>query len=537
MLRPAPTTCVLLCAALLGCRAGTARFDTADTGASERVRLESSGVLACADPSAREEAVFDLVPAGEEPPKVNWLWGGGALVGDLSGNGAHDVLLPGFWQTFLYEGSGGGFTERTELLRGIGLAGSSGGSLADYDGDGDLDVLITRYLLPDVLLRNDGGVLVDVSREAGLVDQPYKSMATSWGDYDRDGDLDLWVGSYGVLDQSREDPEHDDFEPADPSVLYRNDGDGRFTDVSHLLPRAAHDGYTFSGGFVDVDGDGWLDLYIVNDFGNSYPNTLLRNREGVFEADPEAGLDIAITGMGVGIGDLNADGLPDFVMSAWNGNHVLQSSQVGWVDYSALKGIDNDLERTQKVGWGVTLADLDNDGDLDAPMVYGHLEATYQSSRLQPDALYLQGDDGLFTDVGAEWNFHHPTVGRGFVVADLDGNGWLDVVKRDLAGPTLLYLARCGEASWLGVRLHDAEGANRFAVGARVEVVVGDEVRWRTVVAGTENHASGGPPEVHVGLGDAETVDLLRVTWPDGEVTEHEGIPARQWLDLTRVAR
>ena len=530
--------------ALLGwavsCGPGTASFpdsspsgDSGEAPAAPRVEVVEGGVRTCADPSLREEAPFDVLFSRAEPPKKNWFWGGGALVGDLTGDGRHDVLLPGFWQTFRYDGADDLFDDATDSLAGLPTAGASGGSMADYDGDGDLDVLLTRYLAPDVLLRNDQGVLVDVSTAAGLSTQPYKSMASSWGDYDRDGDLDLYIGGYGVIDESRENPDHDDFEPGDPSLLYRNEGDGTFTDMSHLLPQEAHDGFTFVGGFVDVDLDGWLDLYIVNDFGQSYPNVLLRNVEGRFERDPDAGLDVAITGMGLGLGDLNDDLLPDVVMSAWNGNHLLKSTSVGWVDYTSVSGVDNDLERAQKVAWGVTLDDLDNDGDLDAPMVYGHLDSTYQSSVLQPDALYLQGDDGTFHDAGPEWGFHHPTVGRGFVVVDLDGNGWLDVVKRDLAGPSITYLARCGTAAWLVVRLHD-EGMNRFGVGARVEVDTGGRTLTRTVFAGTIGHASGGPPEVHFGLGDADTIEAMRVFWPDGEVTAIEGMATRQPLDITR---
>jgi len=511
--------------------------DTGEAGSGLSARLEASEPVACIDPTLRADEPYQVVPSRAEPPKKNWFWGGGAIVGDLDGDGLHDVVLPGFWQTFLYMGEPGGqFSDRSGDLEGLPVLGASGGSMADYDGDGDLDVLVTRFLAPDTLLRNDDGQLVDVSAEAGLLPVAHRSMANSWGDFDNDGDLDLFIGSYGIIDQSLEDPTHANFDPGDPAVLYRNDGDGTFTDLSDQLPSEAHDGFTFSGGFVDVDRDGWLDLYIVNDFGNSFPNVLLHNDgDGTFSRDPEAGLDLAMTGMGLAVGDLNGDQQPDFAMSAWNGNHLYKSTSVGWVDYTDAVGFVNDLERTQKVGWGLEFADLDNDGDLDLPMVYGHLDAIYPSSRLQPDAMYLQGADGTFEDVGIEWGMNHPTVGRGFVVADLDGNGWLDMVKRDLAGPSLTYMARCGEGHWLRLRLHQP-GMNRFAVGARVEVTVasGDAPMSRTVFAGTINHASGGPPEVHFGLGDAEEAMKVAVVWPDGERTVFADVAANRILDVHR---
>ena len=576
LLSPSTSTCLVLCrgvvvvalGGVLGCAGGdpsppdspgsptpidSGSTSTASTGTLESaaptadsgtpsptgvpVEVVASDPIVCTDPSQRAAAPFDVIRSREEREKKNWFWGAGAIVGHFDADAHLDVLLPGFWETYLYRGQPADlFDDHTDDLAGLPLAGAAGGSTADYDGDGDMDVLVTRFLAPDVLLRNDGGQFVDVSEAAGIQRESKRSIASSWGDIDADGDLDLFVGGYGVIDQSREDPDHANFDPGDPAALYLNNGDGTFTDVSDRLPAEAHDGLTFTGGFVDVDLDGALDLYIVNDFGNSFPNVLLRNQgDGTFLLHPEAGLDIAMTGMGVAIGDLNGDLFPDFAMGAWNGNHLLKSTAVGWVDYTDAVGFVNDLDRTQKIGWGVEFHDLDNDGDLDMPMVYGHLDATYESSERQPDAMYLQHADGTFEDVGQDWGFNHPTVGRGFVVADLDDNGWLDVVKRDLAGPSLVYVAKCGEAHWLRVRLHQG-GMNRFAVGARVEFeVAGDSaLRSRTVLAGSAGHASGPPPEVHVGLGDAAAT-TVRVVWPDGEVSVLPNVAADRILDIHRL--
>jgi len=291
-----------------------------------------------------------------------------------------------------------------------------------------------------------------------------------------------------------------------------------------------------------VDRDGDEDLYIVNDFGNSFPNVLLENQgDGELVLGDQRGLDIPMTGMGLGVGDLNHDGYPDMAMTAWNGNYLVESALEGtlWVDHSDAAGIENDIGRTQKVAWGVELVDMDNDGDLDAPMAYGYLDSTYQASTRQPDALYLQLDDGTFLDVAPAWGLNHPTIGRGFAAVDTNNDGWLDIIKRDLDGPTIYSRSRCGTAAWLRVRLHQPVGMNRFAVGAHVRVVTGDKLQERTIFAGTLNHSSGGPPEVHFGLGGNEVVDRIEVQWPDGTidvVSSLDGAPisARQVLDLTR---
>jgi enediyne biosynthesis protein E4 len=504
---------------------GVATIDTSVTDPLTDPNLEvvASGAIACADPSLREQAVFDDTSFPGEAEKKAWFWGGGIITGDVTNDGVIDMILPGFWTTYFYEGRADGtFVDITDRLLELPVRGASGGSVADFDGDGDLDVLVTRYQQRNTLLRNDDGVLVDVTDAAGIPVDMRRTMSSSWGDFDADGDLDLFLGNYGYIDESREDddPDHLYFEPAEPSWLLRNNGDGTFDDISTMLPQQVHDGYTFSGGFVDVDRDGALDLYVVNDFGNSYPNVYLHNVDGELVFGDQLGLDVAITGMGVGIGDLNDDGLPDFAMTAWNGNYLMESANASlWVDHAQADGFMNDLERTQKVGWGVELADMDNDGDLDAPMAYGYLDSTYIVSLRQPDAMYMRDENGRFSDVGAAWGLNHPTVGRGFALVDANNDGWLDVIKRDLDGPTLYSKSRCSTASWLRLRLHDPTTPNRFAVGARVTVHVGGRTMERTVYAGTVNHASGGPPEVHFGLGGNDRADSIDILWPDGHLS------------------
>ncbi len=501
------------------------------------VEVTESGPITCADPSLRDAEKMVTVQSRAEPDKKAWFWGGGVIVADLDGDGVLDVMLPGFWETMLYLGTPSGvFEEASERLSALPTDQASGGSAADYDGDGDLDVVLTRFLAPDVLLNNQGdGTFVDVSADAGLLDIDGRSMATSWGDLDRDGDLDLFVGGYGAIDQSEADPSHTTFAPAEPSQLYINQGDGSFVDIGPTLPAEVHDGYTLGGGFHDLDRDGWSDLYVMNDFGQSYPSRLMWNQQGTLSLDGGAsGLDVALTGMGVAIGDADQDGIDDVVISAWDEIGVLMSGAgASWFDWSKQLGIVNDKSRGQKIAWGVDFADMDNDGDLDVPLSYGFLDSVYPAQERQPDAMYLRGDDGTYVDVAPQWVIHHPTVGRGFVPVDLNDDGYIDLVRRDLYGPTLLSTSRCGNGAWLRLRLHQ-DGMNPDAIGARVVVTADAGVQTRTVLAGGTNHASGGPPEVHFGLAEAATVDVVEVTWPDGEVSRLTDLQARQIVDITR---
>ena len=515
----------------------TSTVDTGDevTDPGLSVSVQEAGVT-CHDAGPRDDQRFDrAVSAAEEAPAR--FWGAGVAVGDLDGDGALDILLPGYVTTFYYRGDpAGGRTLDTTAFAGVDIDLASGASVADYDGDGDLDVFVTRFLARDLLLRNDDGVFTDVSDAAGIVDLARRSVSSSWADYDQDGDLDLVVGCYGWLDEGS-DTEHEDFLPAEPSSLYVNNGDGTFADRSSDLPQNVHDGYTFVAGWHDLNNDMLPDLYVVNDFGVAFPNVLLWNRGGgLLEADNNAaGLDLVMTGMGLGVGDFTGDGVPDLVAPEWNGIYLMESTKLGfWVQSGYAKGVYNDLERAQKVGWGADFADMDNDGDMDIPVDFGVLDSPeYDPPIDEPDAIFIQDDSGNFSDKGVEWGIADTGDGRGFALVDLNNDGWLDIVKRQVSSSSVFYESRCGDAGWLRIKLHQP-GMNRMAVGARIRVF-DSGTRWvRTILAGGHNHASGGPPEVHFGLSDTDVVDRVEITWPDGQVSNLFDVETRQILDITR---
>jgi hypothetical protein len=503
--------------------------------------IVASGVITCPDPTERDTlGPFDSRQAQNPTNLDTWHGSAGVLVADFDDDGHLDIVAPAEPYAKTYKGNPENLFDEDRALLNYDLTYGTGGSVVDYDGDGDLDMLLLRLFEPNVLLRNRGdGSFDDVTGDALPPQAKFRgehapSMASSWADIDGDGDLDLFVGNYG-----RPDVDLSSDEPGWPSVLYTNNGDGTFTDVSHTLPPAVHEGYTYSAGFHDIDGDLWPDLYIVNDLGWLTPSMLLRNERGSLVPDEgRAGLDLVSSAAGLGVGDLNADGRPDFLMPEWNTIKLMESGPDGmYLDYGPARGIAPDAHRGQETGWGAELADLNNDGLLDATVAYGHIgvsDPRRRNAQRQPDALYLQTDAGDFIDVAEEWHIADVGHNRGFVLADFNDDGFLDIAKRDVEGPSRLYLSRCDDAAWLRVDLR-MPGGNTRAVGARVIVEAGTQ-RWeRTVTAGGTGYGSGGPPEVHFGLGDVAHVDRITVLWPDRRANVFEDIEPRQGLRIRRI--
>ncbi|MBA2321998.1 MAG: CRTAC1 family protein, partial [Deltaproteobacteria bacterium] len=396
--------------------------------------------------------------------------------------------------------------------------------------DGLLDLLITRFERPTKLLRNLGDSrFQDVTDAVGL-DATGPALASSWADFDRDGDLDLFVGNYASVLSF--EARHEG--TATGSRLFVNDG-GLFTDRSDLLPPEVAAAWVTAAAWVDVDRDGWLDLYVVSDLGTWSGNVLALNHLGALAADGSRfGLDEIMPGSGMAIGDLDGDEIPDFVLGE-RGNLRVMISQAGhWSEESNALGVA--LGPDQIDPWGVDVGDLDNDGDLDILASFGATHADDPDTAWdQSDAAFVRGSDGLFRDDAVALGLADTGVTRGVVLADLDSDGALDVAKRDLEGPNLLYLSQCDPAAgWLRVQLTSPVD-NHFAVGARVRVEVDGVVQTRTIAAGGIGFGSGGPPEAHFGLGDAATVDVLQVIWPDGRVTTVTDVATSAIVRLDRI--
>ena len=462
------------------------------------------------------------------PPALIDVVGGGLVVADFDDDGLLDVLLPGP-SRYYRQLPGRGFEDRTaDALPDLDLTDTSAASAVDYDADGDLDVLVVRFQAPVVLLRNDGGVFTDTTAASGLPRQAWPGTGGCWGDVDHDGDLDLFLARY--FDRRVDGGALPAF---DKNQLVRNEGDGTFVDITSSLPRVAQDGATFTGGWHDLDDDGWLDLMVVNDFGETKASELLWNRAGALVPDDQhTGLRFRMDGMGMGVGDLNGDLVQDLVFSS-QGRIEVQESQPGgvWFQSGEARGLQTQREAlAQHYGWGTEIADLDLDGDDDVVVGFGHWEGLDEHLE-QHDAVFRQDDAGLFADTAIAEGVSAPGVTRGLVVADLDRDGCPDLVRRQLGTDLLIDFGGC-VGGWLAVELRQP-GPNPFAVGATVTVHSAARSWRRAVHAGSTSLFSGGPPEVLFGLGEIDVVDV-EIRWPDGAEQRLEGIETHRRLAVTR---
>jgi enediyne biosynthesis protein E4 len=462
--------------------------------------------------------------------------GCGISIADVDQDGWPDFFVTqGGSNARLFRNRGDGTFEDVAAAWGLGAEtdGEFGASFADYDADGDPDLWVARDG-PDRLYRNDGGGFTDVTAQAGVEGWVFGTSASvAWADYDGDGDLDAYVTHAESRDRSEKGPINA------PDTLFRNDG-GTFTDVSDLLEALPTSGWGFVAGWSDFDHDGDPDLYVVNDIGHIVPNHFFRNdgpsAEGhVFTTISEdCGCMLAISGMGVAIGDYDRDGWQDLYLS--NGaieqgdgklaEYLLRNTQDNlFVDTTlATNAIAADLPERES-SWGVEFLDVDNDGWLDLYVPFG------QRATSEPDAL-LYNEGGSFVrlqDAGVETTGWSMGVG----VVDFDRDGCLDVVvsNRNEGGIKVLH-NRCRWGNgWLQVELVGA-GMNRDAIGAVVTAQVGDLTLREEVQSGSTSAHSTRTRILQFGLGDHEAVDSLEVRWPDGTTEVTSDVAGGQLLRI-----
>jgi hypothetical protein len=501
----------------------------------------ASGPIVCADPNARLVEGMYLKRSLPITPATHYhLEGGNSAIGDIDGDDLPDTVVVGQTEVLAYFQDGPLIeTDPVRLLVepfDSDVTGLYGATLVDIDADGDLDILVTGRGVPDHLLQNDGyGAFLDVTAESGLTKTPgHHSTGASFADIDGDADLDLFIGGHGFVDETAPSPAS--FGPGDPSRLYLNDGTGHFTDVSDRIPQALHDGYTFLGGWLDADGDGDQDLYMVNDFGgNKRPCSLAWNDGGTFRADDNAaGLDAAIAGMGLAIGDFDGDGDEDIGVPAWKRNVLYLNNGGLWFESAQVRGWVPELPRA--VGWGSEMIDVENDGRMDLSTAYGYLDTQFggDNTARQPDAMHVQMPDGMLVERSAAGGFDDPAPHRSITPGDLNRDGWLDFVKTGLDGQVRFMMSRCGEETWLEVELR-APPPNTYAVGATIRAFHGDRQWMRVVRAGGTGYGGGSSLETHFGLGDVAVLDRLVVEWPDGTTETWIDVPTRQHLRITRA--
>ncbi|MCU0226922.1 MAG: CRTAC1 family protein [Bryobacterales bacterium] len=542
--------CVVLLASSAEASAPSVRFVdcSADSGLSMVLHNDASDRKRLIETMTGGVALFDF--DGDGLPDIYFV--NGAPIPSLRKDGER-------WWNRLYRNRGDfRFEDVTQQAGVAGQGYDMGVAAGDYDGDGHVDLFVTG-VRGNTLYRNQGdGRFADVTAAAGLAAKPGEArwaVSAGWLDDDGDGDLDLFVANYVRWDPATEpvcgDPLrktptycHPDRYQGTANQLFRNQGNGRFVDVSQEAGVASHIGKGMGLGIADVDGDGRLDVFVPND---TVPNFLFFQqegggfREGAFEAGVALNDDgLALSSMGVDLRDIDNDGLADVFISAlanetWPLFRNLGNRVFAEITYPS--GIGK--ASLPFTGWGLGVFDFNQDGWKDLFVAGGDVNSNterYSSGQSRQANRLLLGVDGKrFVDGTAEAGLEGAGVAlhRGAAFGDLNGDGCLDVVLTRLNQTPLLLRGECGGGKWMGFALRQ-QGANRLAYGARITVELSDGRRLTNAVQTTVGYASSSDPRVHFGLGEA-TVERARIRWPDGvEQVLDKPSPGR-WLPVERT--
>ncbi|MFO7302235.1 MAG: CRTAC1 family protein [Acidobacteriota bacterium] len=504
--------------------------------------------------------VHDQRPTPEK--HMSETFGSGVAWIDFDNDGYQDLYFvngaPGS-SNVLYRNNGDGTFTDVTARAGLAMADprhghKTGVAVGDFDNDGYADIYVGAFG-PNALFRNNGdGTFTDVTARAGVAGGAAEwTSSVGFFDFDRDGRLDIYVTNY--LDVSYDDNPYCGFKRegfrtyCSPTIfdgvadrLFRNNGDGTFTDVSVKAGIANPAGKGLGVTFCDVDDDGLVDIYVANDL---VRNFLYRNNgDGTFrDIAYAAGVGFGgdgkpQAGMGTDCGDVDGDGRPDLYVT--NFSEELNALYVNrgrglFEDATIRLGLRSGYG---PLGFGTKLFDMDNDGDLDIHVVNGHivdnieLYGTGVTYRMK-DLLY-ENVGGRFVDVSARSGaaLLVDRVGRGQAVADFDNDGHLDIVISNLGGPAVLLKGTGVQAgNWLSIRAAGRK-SNPHGLGARVtvETPAGRQVREINNVA---SYLSANDLRLHVGLGTARTATRVEIRWPSGQVQTLTNVAANQVLTIT----
>ncbi len=436
---------------------------------------------------------FDDVTAAAGIGRFSHGHGHGVAVGDVDGDGHPDLFVTRWRSYALYRNKGDGTFEDVTTRAGLGgdRDWPTSAALADLDGDGDLDLYVCHYAawdiekprlcrnnanhdylncnpldsaaLPDHLFRNDAGCFVDVTTDAGIVDNNGRGLGVVAADLDDDGRVDLFVAN-----------------DSSANFLFRNKGGMRFEEIGHAAGVAGNASGAYQAGMGvaagDLDGDGFIDLAVTNFYGES--TTYYRNLGGGNFTDATASMGLAVASR-------------------------------------------------RLLGFGIALFDADNDGRLDLASANGHVNDLRPNyPYLMPAQLLVGGVDGRLGDVsdraGAPWTV--PRMGRGLAVGDLDNDGRLDVLILSHNQPLAYLHNRTKGGRFLALRLAGRQ-SNRDAVGAKVVVIAGSR-RLVAQRIGGGSYQSASDSRLHFGLEQVDRIEAIEITWPSGRVDRYSGLSA-----------
>ena len=443
----------------------------------------------------------------------------------------------------------GTFTDVTDKAGVAGGTFGMGAAAADYDGDGFVDLYVTSYGRNILYHNNGNGTFTDVTDKAGVA-APGWSTCAVWFDYDNDSKLDLFVSSFVYYDKTLNVLCTDDikrryycipryYKPR-PSLLFHNNGNGSFTDVSKASGIADSPGKSFGAVATDVNNDGLMDLFVAND---TMPNYLFINKGGgKFE---EEGLAAGVgysaagkprSGMGVDAADYDDDGWQDLFVANIE------------LEFFSLYHNQHDLTFTDEPGeigpasqflsgWGLRFFDYDNDGNVDLFLVNGHpddfIEMRNARVKYREQLLLFHTNGKVFENVSAQSGsvFTRNFSGRGMATGDFDNDGDLDVLIANNGEPPVLLRNEGGNRNnWIGLQLI-AKQSNPAAVGAVLRWQAGPLKRSRLKTAGGSYLASHDPREV-LGIGSAIKADYVEIRWPSGKVDKLTNPPINRYLKI-----
>jgi hypothetical protein len=478
----------------------------------------------------------------------------GARIEDpMPRGGAPDKSDPRYWNRLYRQKPDGTFEDVTEKAGLTGMPQNRYGmgvAVGDFDNDGFSDLYVTGYG-GNTLYRNNGdGTFSDVTARAGVAGGGWSTSA-GFFDYDNDGRLDLFVVRYleWSFDEDRFCGEkkpggraycHPDNFKGVTNLLYHNEGNGIFREVSAKAGVANPEGKGLGVAFGDFDGDGWPDIYVANDSVRCF--LYHNNRDGTFtDVAPEAGVGFSedgktFAGMGVDFADYDNDGLPDITVTDLSDQRYLLYRNNGDGTFTDVTGPSGVGRATLKYsGWSTRFVDLDNDGWKDIFVAQGHvmdnIEITSPNLAYLQPPLLLRNLRGRFSAVDGGPSLKTGWAGRGAAFGDLDNDGAIDIVVANIGQKAyILRNAGAGRNGWIGIRPRGRK-SNRDGIGCRVKVVSASGATQYYTVATAAGYLSSSDKRLVVGLGADRLARSVEIHWPGGAVQRLENVPSGKWVD------
>lgn len=504
------------------------------------------------------KAGVHFVTSNSPTPNKNQIetMAGGVALFDYDGDGYLDIYAvngasipslqkdsPAFWNRLFHNNGDGTFTDVTEKAGVAGTGYGMGVAIGDYDNDGRPDIFVANVTGNQLFHNNGDGTFTDVTAKAGLSGASLNgrkmwSVAGGWFDYNNDGLLDLFVVNYCQWEVNK-DPNcpikdgvrgycHPKLYAPLHNSLYRNNGDGTFTDVSSETGIADYLGKGMSVSFADYDGDGFLDAFVAND---TTPNFLFHNLAGKKFEDvgEQAGVaysldGAALSGMGSDFRDVNNDGLPDIWHTAVEHERFplfLNQGKGNFVDATAVSGLARPT--MEMSGWGNGIYDFDNDGWKDLFVarsnVMDNIDLLVPGRRYQePNSVLHNLGNGKFEDVSslAGSDFQATAAYRGVAFGDIDNDGKIDAVVSSLGGALKLFRnISVTDNHWILLKLVGTR-SNRMGIGAQIHIMTEDgHSQWNEVTTSV-GYASSSDCRVHFGVGQNTQVKAIEISWPSG---------------------